>query len=455
MNMLIEMIENADLLKGNVPNPDVVASMPISDILDLADQSADLTQPRELLLNSTFSHTASTELGGGRSPCASLNCRAKQATELAQFSALYSDRVYINNFLASPFIQHGLSESDFRKSYFDDLVIIGILRPLIQAGRIVLITPRKNICLRCSVEEVLHGDPDKKFDRAYSHFLERYKNEVVFSIEKDARRTSLVARTESNLMDHDQIRIIDGRFAKEIFRGQPELRKQANKGQEVILPPSVVERIGLSESFAHGLFENIEFELSTSQCLRTGLLTSNSLDIEILEQLSADIRLQKRNKIVRELLTSVVPFVQEMSPDELIRLREAEGDSFVLFQAALAKAAENVKQEGKAIDKKDAETLYSDVIAPELARLNIAVTKARRGMVNSARRNVTGWVAAITFGVYQGLLPAGLRETAMALGLTKVLAELSTKLMNDSDAEESIRSENMYFLWKVKQLAEK
>ena len=56
-------------------------------------------------------------------------------------------------------------------------------------------------------------------------------------------------------------------------------------------------------------------------------------------------------------------------------------------------------------------------------------------------------------GVYYGFVPERLREAAQTLGFTKVLADLVTKAMSDSDVEDAIRSENMYFLWKVQQTA--
>ena len=193
--------------------------------------------------------------------------------------------------------------------------------------------------------------------------------------------------------------------------------------------------------------------MATSQCLKSALLTSRPLDVEILQKLSADVYIEKRNQLLYELLTCVVPFVQELTPDELLKLREREGDSFILFRAALVRAADNVRTEGAKLNRKSAVAIYSDIVEPDLAKLNIAVSKARRGLVKSARRTIIAWTCAISFGLYYGLLPEATHEAAKTLGFTKVLAEMLSKMMNDSDAEESIRGENMYFLWKIRQAA--
>ncbi len=239
----------------------------------------------------------------------------------------------------------------------------------------------------------------------------------------------------------------------EAFRGFPRLRKSLQAGNRVILPKSVIRHIGFADKFTTELFRSIGFELTVSQAVSAALLTSRSIEVEILQKLTSDVRIERRNRILHELLTCVVPFADELTAKELLALRDEEGDSFVLFRTALAKAADNVKSEGLSVKRSEVEQLYSDVVEPELAKLNIVMARARRGMVKSARRSIMGWTAAISFGVYYGLVPETLRDAAKALGLTKAAADILTKLMNDSDGEETIRGESMYFLWKVKEAA--
>jgi hypothetical protein len=57
-------------------------------------------------------------------------------------------------------------------------------------------------------------------------------------------------------------------------------------------------------------------------------------------------------------------------------------------------------------------------------------------------------------GFYFGFVESSLIAAANALGLTKVAADLAYGMMASS-GEDSIRNENMYFLWKIRQRAER
>jgi len=90
-----------------------------------------------------------------------------------------------------------------------------------------------------------------------------------------------------------------------------------------------------------------------------------------------------------------------------------------------------------------------------LAKLDININSAKRLLVKDTRRTTLGWTAAITFGLYTGLLPQGVAAAAAALGLTNVVADFLGDTMKKSDTEEVVRGSDMYFLWKVRKEAEK
>src|ERR1017187_7678278 len=101
MNPLIEMLENRGLLRGSTVNLQQLSKESFTDLLEISEQSAELSAPKELAAtNYHFTHTASISMSGGPSPCSALKCRMNRAHELTQFAALYSDCVYINNFLS-------------------------------------------------------------------------------------------------------------------------------------------------------------------------------------------------------------------------------------------------------------------------------------------------------------------------------------------------------------------
>jgi hypothetical protein len=88
-----------------------------------------------------------------------------------------------------------------------------------------------------------------------------------------------------------------------------------------------------------------------------------------------------------------------------------------------------------------------------LAKLDVTVRAARRTLAKDAALKATGWVAAIAFGQITGLLPSSLLATAKALGLTKVIGDLTADALKPADKARSIRTEDMFFLWQVKETA--
>ena len=157
--------------------------------------------------------------------------------------------------------------------------------------------------------------------------------------------------------------------------------------------------------------------------------------------------------MAQRYLTSVVPFAGDVDISDVLKLREREPEAFILYRQALTKAIREVRDKKGTFRERDAQQLYSDVIEPNLARLDAGIVAAKRGLRKSVRRNILGWTAALSFGVYAGFVSKDLAAIAGALGLTKVIADLANLAMTKSDGEEAIRSEEMYFLWKMRKSA--
>ena|SRR5215212_4326598 len=101
-NILFELLENAEYIKGNAVNLDRIQRATLTEIIDLGNESAELTSAKQIPRSqSAFAHSASLSLGGGRDPCGELECRIKNIEDLSQFAAFYSDKVYVHNILST------------------------------------------------------------------------------------------------------------------------------------------------------------------------------------------------------------------------------------------------------------------------------------------------------------------------------------------------------------------
>jgi hypothetical protein len=131
-----------------------------------------------------------------------------------------------------------------------------------------------------------------------------------------------------------------------------------------------------------------------------------------------------------------------------------EGDAFLRFRAAVAKAALELRADRTSkLTEAAARSLFGDVIAPELARIEILAKETKRRALSGASGSVLGWGAALTFGLYSGLLPAELAEAAKLLGATGIVKELVAQLANLQGADTAVRQESYYFLWRARRLS--
>jgi hypothetical protein len=135
-----ELLENTGLIRDEVVDADKIAHAKVSTLVEIAEQSAELTSADRLTSESSiFAHSASLSLGATRAYCSAETCRITEtcrinrAYELAQFALLYSDRVYIKNFLAdhAPNATRRRVSSDtrFRDYFCQDIRILNEFTP--------------------------------------------------------------------------------------------------------------------------------------------------------------------------------------------------------------------------------------------------------------------------------------------------------------------------------------
>jgi hypothetical protein len=234
----------------------------------------------------------------------------------------------------------------------------------------------------------------------------------------------------------------------------PRILQRALDGETVPLSREVRRKLNLHEELAGNILGSVVFEMAVSQVLRTSYVSETELPIQILSAISGDRDLARRNSLVHKHLTSIVPFIGDASPTVVMQLRQREEESFLTYRQALNRAIDDVRAQRADFKERDARAIYSDIVAPELARLDRAVRRARRYLLKELGRSVGAWTGAITFGMYTGLLPDQLLGAAKVLGLTKILADFGTAMAKIVSPRDGIKREDLYFLWRVHQMSQ-
>ena len=456
---LYERLARAGFLKFGKVNKSRVASTPVTDLIDLAAEIAEDTSAEQLgREQSIFAQFASLSLGGGREYCSNLECRKKRINELAQFALLYCDRVYVKNFLTDHIPHPGgktwKDEDEFRQEFTNDLTILNEMRPLVKKGIIIPFTPPLNYCPHCLASHSLGRDADTRLEALEKHLRQRFSQEITsYELFKSGEKYFLGIYGPEILIDHG-VHGVSFWALPEPLRNMPRLLRRVDAGEIVSLSKTAQKKLGYHHRLTQQVLENVAYELTASQSLNTSFLTERPLHIEALTILSESDRIQRRNLIAQRHLTSFVPFLDGVTLEDLIKLREKEEEAFVLYRHALNEAIDEYKAQGD-FTARDAQALYSDVIAPKLTALDSKVKSARKKLLKDTGLNIFAWVGAISFGIYAGFVPADLVAAAQALGLTKVVAELLKLTFDRTDVTKDIRNEDMYFLWRVRRAARK
>ena len=454
-SLILEQLDNLGLLKGERVNAAALSRLSKRKLLDVLTESVELTSARDLSREqSIFSHSATLSLSGGPHPCFLLDHRLQTAQNLSQYAALYSDKVFIYNFLAEHVAhrENHVEEDELKGDVYSDLTVIAYLRPLIESGRIVPITPPEEFCPRCFEAGTKSSEQKRKATRRW--LRDRYLNEIEVKLEQTGDRFGFILEGSDLLLEHGTAAWLRKTLPKGFKKVVPNLAARLRRGERITLSKGAKRVAKVHQMSADEVLRNVFFELLCAHCLGSSFLTERPLDIDIRNRLSNDNTLAKRNSLVQEHLTALVPFLSSVRIKDLIALRESERDSFLAFRQAFTRAIDDYcAAQNDRFNANDASQLYGDVIEPELAKISLALTTARRKHLKSSGIGVLSWVGAIGFGLYSGFVPKELEEAARVLGLTKILAELGTKMFGMPQARDELASNNMYFLWRVQKMA--
>lgn len=452
---LYEHLEKAGLLRRGRVRKSTIANMSIKRLLDLAEESASLSSaPYGKRSNSIFSYSASMTLGGSAWPCSFLGCRLNTIKKLAQFAAFYADSVLIRNpFAAHAEDHHGNRLTDpelLRLAIHDDLTIMVAIRDLVDNQKVIPVS-MPHLCPHCLGAA---GLGEKRYNSVAKRLRSLFLKHVSVKVKLEHDAYTCDWNCPESLLSHGG-GIAGLKSLPQDFKTMSGLLRRLNSGEELTLSRMARSRLGLHNMVADQVLEDVEFQLGSMFLTGTSFVTDMPLHADILNSITPSRTARERNTIIRQHLTAIVPYVQDVPIRDLLRLRRREPEAFILFRQSLNDAVDEVRRAKGDFTDRDARAIHGDILAPKLALLDAKVKSARRGLVKSTAKKAAAWAGAITFGMYAGVVPSDYVAAASALGLTQVVADLATGLAGSGEAKEQMRSEDMYFLWRVREKTKK
>lgn len=439
-------------------NERALINMNFKDLLDIYDDVASISSGYESLRSVPGRlHSASPSLGGSPSECSSRKCRLERVDELARFSALYSDHVLFSNFLSeiSPSFGHPpKNDSDmFRERALNDIHVITKIKPLIETGILIPYTMDHSYCVGCFAKKYLGSKTSTKARQSKESIAELILESCESRILYRKGKYIIQVRTKADVLLDGAFDIFPHSLYQETFSSPKESIKKLLCGKTTKeLSAEEFRSINLHKKIAQDLISDAIYQKTIAKLTGAEIVTHNNSEIKALSYID-DVSNRTINKIIEDTWDLVVPFAADVSISDLATLRDREGDSFVRFRSALDKSIREASSNGSGFGASQARELFSDVIQPELSRLNLKVNEAKKSLITKPLTSAIGVVATLGIGMYTGMLSAELAAAANALGITKISYDAITGFSKDLDTGKEIKQEDYYFLWRVKNLA--
>lgn len=454
MNELFEKFKHHGLIFGNKVNKRKIGDLKFAKLLDLTDEIGSLlTKPNIKSSNNIFVHTASLALGGGRDECFAYECRQKKLFELSRYSALYCDKVFISNFMSdySPQFGHAPSKDsdEFRRDVFDDLKLFLSIKPLIENGMIVPFNPDGHYCINCMSDMVFGPDSYKELKKVTRLLATKILNDVTVKCTKQDISNAVTYSSTEPYFEHFERFQIDGKLSFKLKK-YPNIYSSFKNGDIVELSTTLKKKLGYHKDLANEFVGTLLHQLLISEIIDTSFLTHSPIDIKILNDMNISSKSYDNNILLADHLQTIVPFAFDVEIKDLLKLRNREKESFIIFRNTLTQAIKEFSTESP-ISKKILKEFYADIIEPKLAVLDKKVKEAKKDISKSLVSTLFTGVGIIAFGKYSGFPSNDVYKIAEFLGLAQIFKNSFSRISDLVDYKKSIRDDKYYFLWKVRE----
>lgn len=420
------------------PNSDIYE---FSEILTLTLRKHFIPNKRS---NKNFSFIANSSLSGGRHPCSNPECRIKKLNELVSFSSLYADEVYIGN----PFEKMMFKDAEEVHQVDREELISGILnfyflKPLFEKG---IIKYAQNIVSLCQFHKESLADPlseqiERKENLLYEFFHDYLTQEcsIVFDFRKEMGPFFEISGPE-NLIEH----------GKRYFYLYQPFPKFVNSFMKRKLPYKVPKREIIDKGILSFIISPFLRDLSDqewhSTFYGTSYLSDNAVQMRLASRINSE-EYAANSSVFERCMSHYLPAVYGRSIQEILELREQEGEAFAVYRDRLS----SLIRKEKAWEEKDLSQVFRDEVLPEINLIEKKIRDWKSKTRESLKEKLIFGSGAITVGLYSGVLPPDIGQIVAALGGGSAVIGALIDYNKTLKEKDEARASDFYFLWQAKQ----
>lgn len=243
---------------------------------------------------------------GGHGGCRGFSCRIAAAERLARSIGLIADTIWITDYLTEKFCRFGRVTNQKLDEILEDLLVLDVLWPLIVTGIVKFRSPWIPICPGCL--EQFNGRVDEISEELAGAFSDQFSLDPLIGIEGYAMNTGVLFEPSIT------IRVMPGK-------------------RRLGWPPteSAYAREVVREAVSSALWVGREAALGS------GAVFSNSkIGLAGLALSEGRVRNRSELQMLDERRTINLPWVSDLSPLQIVQLRQEASKALPMFRETLA-----------------------------------------------------------------------------------------------------------------------
>jgi hypothetical protein len=445
MSGLREILERHAITTPRFVDRRIMAELPVAAILDIADELAQLTPlaPQGTGQFGAFDFvTDSITAGQYGYGCITPECRLKRSSELGAFAALYCDSVYLGNYFTGMSLWEtadSRSEHQLRETMACNLKMMLQLLPLMERNIVHLVKPCFGQCtmfpgavpVRVRRELAAHTDRlAELMEGKCTGKMEMFDDGPMVSVEG----LSGLSEHGTSHMHYDEI---PSWFYHSVIKHQRPRKMSRSK---------IVETGLVRELVVEALEDSLR-ALNASQILKAKYLTQRAFDAQILSGMP-DSGVAATTTAAMAHMSHAIPFLQNLGPDAVLKVRDGEQDAFLSYRMAVGKALKAASEEK--LSARIVTEIYNDVIRPELDRLDARADKLSRRALFHGAGTAALCAVGLSIGLATGIVPATAAGVFGSFGGLSAISGMAGGLGSLSQAKQELENSDFYFLWRLR-----
>lgn len=392
--------------------------------------------------NENFSFIANSSLSGGAHPCSAPECRKKKLDQLASFSALYADEVYIQNPFEKILLGGNIREVERHE------VLAGIqnylyLKPLIEKGIVKYATINVNFCEQHSDEiakplsESIRRKEDKLIE-ALEAYIKR-KCKVTFGYSGGNRlKPFFEIAGPKDIIEHGSIYF-------HAYESIPNLFKPfMKKDDPYLLSYEEVESSRVLDLVIGPIVNDLSTQEWHSALNGTSYLCDNKTHMKVASKINSKAYVANSD-VFEKSLKHYLPVIYSKSPASILDLRMREEEAFSVYRDKLNK----FMKESSSWDEVEVSKIFREQLLPEINLIEKKVKDWKANTREGIAQKLLFGTAIASFGLYEGLLPANIGELVTAVGGATAVAGTLMDYNKTLKEKQEARKNDFYFLWQA------